>query len=255
MKKSFYSLLICLFLFIIGLEGLEKPRILIKFPTRGRFDKFFSTLDLYYDKLSKKYPYHFVITCDEDDPVMNNPEAIQKLNTYPHLSYYFGYNKSKIEACNANLEKHLDFDILILASDDMIPKVKAFDRAIVNYMKKEFPNFDGILHFDDGFQHKNIVTLPIMGKKYYERFGYIYHPSYVSLFCDNEMTLVAQMINKLIYINLLLIEHQHPLANKANYDSLYEKNDVFYERDRKVYFERYRRNFDLSISEIIYPIQ
>lgn len=100
------------------------PSILIKIPTRAREQRFFTVLDQYYSKLSNKLPVHFVISCDEDDQVMNRDSVRAKFATYKSLSYYFGNSKSKIEACNKDLEKHPDFDILILGSDDMIPSYK-----------------------------------------------------------------------------------------------------------------------------------
>ena len=42
-----------------------------------------------------------------------------------------------MDAINANLE-NIDFDILLLASDDMIPQVQGFDTIIKNQMAKTF---------------------------------------------------------------------------------------------------------------------
>jgi hypothetical protein len=245
MKRLWTVFCLVLFLNAVGLEAADSPKILIKFPTRGRFEKFFSTLDLYYAHLSNEHPFHFVISCDIDDPVMNSPEAIAKLQSYPHLSYYFGNNKSKIEACNADIEKHLDFDILLLASDDMLPRVKGFDAIIAYCMTSLFPDLDGVLQFDDGFQHDKINTFPIMGKNFYHRFNYIYHPSYKSLFCDNEMTEVTHILNKCVYIDQILIEHCHPWASKSDVDELYRLNETYFSADRQNFIDRRAKHFDL----------
>ena len=50
-----------------------------------------------------------------------------------------------------------------------------------------------------------------MGKKYYDRFGYIYHRSYNSLWADNEQKEQAQKLNKITdIIELCIIRHRHP---------------------------------------------
>ena len=68
----------------------------------------------------------------------------------------------------------------------MIPEIKGFDSIIRNEMQKLFPDTDGILWFFDGWR-KDLNTLCILGRKYYDRFGYIYHPDYNSFWSDAEM--------------------------------------------------------------------
>lgn len=223
------------------------PKLLIKIPTRDRADQFFQVLDEYYGKLSKKIPYQVVVSCDYDDPVMNCPEIISKLDTYPNLTYYFGENSTKIEACNSDIGKHLDFDILLLASDDMMPIVKNYDLIIAKWMKSRFPDYDGILHFNDGYQGSKLNTLPIMGKKYYDRFGYVYYPGYKSLYCDLEMMQVSRLLGKAFYIPQVIIEHLHPAAGKAKEDSLYEKNNLYSKEDEQLYNAREALNFEIEL--------
>jgi hypothetical protein len=251
-KKIIYFVFL-LFLFIGYIEAFP-PRILIKLPTRDRYDQFFSALDNYYRKLSHQVPYHFLISCDSDDQVMNSERTIKRLKTYPHLSYYFSNNSSKIAACNNDIEKHLDFDILILASDDMMPIAQNFDLIIARYMQYFYPTYDGILHFNDGFQGVYLNTLPIIGKKFYDRFGYIYYPGYKSFYCDAEMTEVSRMLNKTVYVDQVIIEHCHPAIGKGKNDSLYERNNLYVLEDYDLYLKRRAINFGIPFSEIIIPL-
>ena len=76
-------------------------KILIKFPTRERPEKFFQVLSLYYKKAKDVSNIEFLISCDLDDTTMNNPDVIKKLeNAKKHinLNYYIGNSKTKIEA-------------------------------------------------------------------------------------------------------------------------------------------------------------
>ena len=147
--------------------------LVIKFPTRGRPEKFLNVLKKYYNFLDDKNTT-FIVSCDSDDESMQQDYVKEVLGKYKNVHVYYGNSKTKIEAVNADMENVGDFDILLLASDDMIPMVKGFDTIIKNKMKEFYPDTDGVLWFNDGFQGKNLNTLCILGKKYYDRFNYIY---------------------------------------------------------------------------------
>jgi hypothetical protein len=89
----------------------------------------------------------------------------------------------------------------------MIPEFSGYDSALRDNMEHYFPDTDGVLWFNDGFQKHNLNTLCILGRKYYQRFGYIYHPAYKSLWCDNEFTVVASLLKKQLYFDKVIIRH------------------------------------------------
>jgi hypothetical protein len=223
-------------------------KVLIKFPTRNRPEKFFSVLEKYYTKAKQKNKIAFLISCDEDDKSMNNSQVIQKLNEFAKkckLIYYFGNSKTKIQAINADVANVNGWDILLLASDDMIPIEDGYDEVIRQDMQRNFPDLDGVLWYNDGAR-VDINTLSIMGKKYYDRFNYIYHPDYTSLWCDNEFTDVSKLLEKYYKSERVIIEHAHPVYQKTNYDELYVRNESFYHEDQKIYEKRKLNNFDLK---------
>jgi hypothetical protein len=224
----------------------KKFKLLVKFPTRGRKDLFFKVLDKYYEFLDDLDNTIFVVTCDLDDTEMNNESVIKKLESYKNLFFYFGNSKTKIEAINSDLDKHNDYDIILLASDDMIPQLEGYDKIIRDNMNKHYPDTDGVLWFYDGYR-RDLNTLSILGKKYYDRFNYIYHPSYVSFYADNEFMLVAKNLNKQTYFNYCIIKHFHPDITKdvhSEYDETYKKNNV--SGDQKIYYERKIKNFNIK---------
>jgi hypothetical protein len=184
-------------------------KLLVKFPTRGRPDKFFTVLDRYYYGAKRKDLTSFLVTCDLDDASMNNDAVRQKLQGYKNLAVIYGNSKSKIEAVNADMIHAPEYDIILLASDDMVPEEKGYDEIIRQKMTDLHPDTDGVLWFFDGYR-RDFNTLCILGKKYYERFGYIYHPSYKSFWCDNEFTDVANELGKQTFIDKVIIRHIHP---------------------------------------------
>ena len=146
-------------------------KILIKFPTRGRTFKFFNVLKNYYTMCDDLDNIKFLITLDTDDKLMNQPGVIDMFKEYKNLTYIYGESKSKIDAVNRDIDVEDDWDIILLASDDMVPKVKGYDTIIINKMNELYPDTDGVLWFNDGNQGKRLNTLCILGKKYYKRFN------------------------------------------------------------------------------------
>ena len=225
-------------------------KILIKFPTRNRKKTFFNTLNKYYEYLDDLKNVNFVITCDKDDDSMNNKEVIKLLDGYKNLKYYFGNSKTKIEAVNNDIY-NLDFDILLLASDDMIPQIKGYDTIIKNDMKKYYPKKDGILWYFDGF-NKSVNTLSIMGVKYYKKNNYIYHPMYRSFFCDTEQTILAQKFKKITFIDNIIIKHVHPDNTNElhkSYDNTYKQNDG-YDYDKKIFINRMKELMNVNLDNL-----
>jgi FkbM family methyltransferase len=225
-------------------------KILIKFPTRGRSIKFFNVLDQYISKASDLSRLAFLISMDLDDIEMNNNIVRQKFEDYKKyikIAYFYGNSKTKIQACNADIDKISGWDIIMLASDDMIPIEQGYDEIIRKDMNDHFKDSDGVLWYNDGGQN-NINTLSILGKKYYDRFNYIYHPDYISLWCDNEFTDVSLKLNKVYRSNKIIIEHQHPAWQKANFDELYIRNESYFGIDQQTYTKRKELEFPEIIS-------
>lgn len=223
----------------------DAPRLLIKIPTRMRPEKFFVMLDNYYEKLSHTIPYQFLISCDEDDVLMNNEQVIEKFKSYKNLTYSFGKQSTKVAAYNADIDKY-DFDIIVCGSDDMEPVISGYDLIIAEKMKKHFPDGDGMIHFFDGKASQICNTLPIMGKKYYERFGYVYHPEYQSMYCHMELASVAKILKKEKCSRTVLFRHNHPAWGLAAWDELYARNEKDKQSDKALFEERRRNYFHLG---------
>ena len=220
-------------------------KILFKYPTRNRLVWFQKTLLAYYDMLSDNCNFEFAITLDKDDADMDNASIRLLMAALVNLTYFYGDHKNKIEACNADIDLKKDWDILILVSDDMVPVVKDFDKIIVESMLKHFPDLDGALHFNDGHEgDKRNITYSILGRKLYEKIGHVYHPDYLSFFCDNEFTDVVKGMGKYHYDSRVIVEHQHWSCKGAPpKDSLYKRNSKMGRPDRETYLRRKAAGF------------
>lgn len=218
-------------------------KLLIKYPTRNRPEQFLKILSQYYDSAADKENINWLVSYDLDDKKMN-PSIIERAkNIVPGIKIVGGYSRNKIDACNRDMRSEKEWDIVVLISDDMEVAQKGWDDIIRKEMQKNYPDTDGVLWFYDGYQER-ICTFSIMGKKYYDRFGYMYHPSYKSLWCDNEFTDVAKNLGKLKYIPNPIVKHQHPAwGGGVKMDDLYRINESFYNEDAENYRKRKALNF------------
>jgi hypothetical protein len=220
-------------------------KILIKFPTRNRKNKFFNTLKKYHNLCEDINNVKFLISIDEDDSEMNNPDTLEILNTFKNTEVSIGNSLSKIHAVNRDVVSDGSWDIVLLASDDMIPQVKGYDNIIIDKMISTYPDTDGVLWFNDGFQETRLNTLCILGKKYYKRFNYIYNPEYKSTWCDNEFTEVGNILKKQKFIDQIIIKHEHPDWGFGSRDEIHRLNLENENYDKSVYFKNKVMNFGL----------
>ncbi len=227
------------------------PRILYKYPSRERPDKFFDQIENI-----KRFSTHddYVILCsfDEDDASMNNDEVKAKLSTIDKIVYSFGKSANKVDAINRDMDLVHKWDILIVLADDLHPDVIGFDTMIVEYFKSCFPNYDGFLHLPDGVLNERLATICCMGRKLYEWFGFIYNPAYYSVYCDQEQQDIVQSHCKYAYMRMILIRHRHPLHGRTQWDALYKRNEdpVLYQHDIEVYTNRRNNNFGITKKDL-----
>jgi hypothetical protein len=226
-------------------------KFLLQFPTLKRPTKFLDCIEKYIGKFSKKHNLHFNINCDYEDTTMNNDSIknrIFDILSQDNITYdlNFDYETNKISAINSHIDGK-EFDIVICISDDMIPIADDWDEIIAQNMNKYFPDTFGCLHFNDGVQGSKLITLSILGKKLYDYFGYIYHPDYKSLYCDDEFTHEVKRLNKVKYIDDIIVSHAHYSIdgnmNSGDYDYAAQKTLFYSGRDGFVFQKRKELGF------------
>jgi len=237
-------------------------KILFKFATRMRPQKFFNCLDNIIAMVADKYNYEILVSCDANDKKMSAAKiegALLERSREGHITIVKGKSKNKIDAINRDIDAIRAWDILINTSDDMMFIKKGFDNIIRKDLEKKFPDTDGVLHYNDGNQKENVMTMTIMGRNYYERFGYIYHPSYKSVWCDVEQTEVAYMLDRYQYMkdDKILFRHLHPAWGLAEYDVQYRASEHLniWGEDLKMLLKRRIGNYDLSEEQMVHPFK
>jgi hypothetical protein len=170
-------------------------------------------------------------------------------NRHRNAQIFYGPDQGKIGAINRDMEKAGDWQILVNFSDDMVFKVSGWDKILRQKVSSVWgDSTDFFAHFNDGYIGDALATMSIIGREYYERDGYIYHPSYKSFSCDAEAYYVAIARGRHHYFDDVIFKHEHPSNNKSTRnDSLYKQNAKVAGGDTQNYFRRLNNNFDLEI--------
>lgn len=232
---------------------LSPAKILLKYASRSRPENFFAGLDSIFNNLRDWENFHISCTLDLDDLTMNNPDVIERIGTYKNVSIEWGLSESKIHAINRDIPDYY-FSIIICMSDDMRFNVWGFDDMIRDDMNNIFPEFDGLLHYPDQDAKDNLAVLYVAGRKWWERRNRnIYHPSYKSLWCDNEEMAVSQILEKYHLCGFGIVNHLCPGWGRAPKDEMYLRQEKDWELDERNFNFRKSINFELMLLSILIP--
>lgn len=221
--------------------GTTMAKILVNYPSRSRPHKFMKIMKDYSSKSSGKHDIHYLIKIDKDDFQMNNSRIKSFLeNLKINYSLDVLENcKGKIDAINRNVNSYI-FDVVICIADDMDVIENNWDDTVVQDFSGDYSislnyNIDPRLE-----NYKSLVVLPIIGNELYRKFEYIYHPDYVSEYCDNEQTEVFEKLGKLKHIDKKIFNHDW----WGNQDALMQRNmNLGRSLDRETYNKRKENQF------------
>jgi hypothetical protein len=171
-----------------------------------------------------------LVSLDSDEPFLNEyRQAYGKV--------LVNDNKSAIEAINF-AARQATGDIMIVVSDDTDCEpdwaLKILD-AVQN-------RSDYILKVWDGIQ-KWVITMPVMDRVYYNRFGYIYYPGFKHMFCDTWLSHQAESLGRVIVRHDIVFNHLHYSAGKSKADEINKRADATWNEGKSLYLSLVRENF------------
>ena len=220
----------------INLETTNKMyKISIIHPSRSRPSLAEATYHKWMDSAILVDDIQYILSVDTTDP------DLQKyLDIKGRRENVVSDNKTAIEAINEGA-RFASADLLIVVSDDFDCPV-GWDALLLTALggKSDF-----VLKTDDGCQPW-IITLPIMDRAYYNRFGYIYNPAYKHLFADTEMTHVADLLGRKITLPIKFPHRHYTQDGGQPKDAINEKNDATWAQGEAIYLAGVRNNFELA---------
>lgn len=185
-------------------------------PSRNRPEMAEQALMEWTNKLSGENPYEYLLSIDDDE---------RDKDAYSEVARRFGGrlivhdNRSYVEAVN-HAARLCDGDFLIVVSDDF----GCPERWDVSLVEVAADRKDVAILVHDAVDGR-IMTLPIVGRAFYERLGYVFYPEYSSLFCDDELTEVAKLTGSLVDATHLVFPHRHHSVGQTPFDKTYERQD------------------------------
>lgn len=231
-------------------------KILFKYASRSRVENFARGLKSIVENCESQN-FHILVSVDTDDKEMENSKSLSS-----KLQIVFGESKSKIAAVNRDVnECGYDWDVLVTMSDDMIFTKKGFDNIIRDAFLThsitpicftgitKYYELDQYIHFNDGNQKANVSTMHIVGRDYFNRFNFIYHPDYVSLWADVENDIVAKKLGCYKYMgdDVQIFKHLHPAWGLAPTDAQYQRTEApeVWAKDEATFNRRKEMNFGI----------
>ena len=124
--------------------------------------------------------------------------------------YFYSSETSIPKMINMNLDI-IDWDIVLPIYK--IAVVANLDK-VVNRYSELFPDLDGVLLLNDAH--------PVIGRKYYEKFGYVYNPVYKYKHFDDEFMKVFRKLEKFNFLDGVPFKL---LELKSDDDNIYEMRE------------------------------
>jgi hypothetical protein len=191
-----------------------------------------------------------VVSVDSDDPKIDlyrakySPQGfmgpIGSADRIVHYKLIESNNRSAIDAVNA-AAANCNGDIMIVVSDDTSCPYN-WDQHILDATKDRN---DFVLRVNDEIQ-RWIITMPVIDRAYYNRFGYVYHPDYQHMFVDTAFTHVADCLGRIIDRKDLHFPHMHYSVRKTQKDSINERADATWKQGEELYLKHFRESFGLT---------
>lgn len=207
-------------------------------PTR-RPEQAYSTMRNWTEKAADWNNFNYILSVDYGDRFMDKYIAFSHS---PAVDFYVctNYNTSAIQAINHAAKYHFKNDVLIVVSDDT-DCPEHWDTLLLESLEGKS---DFCAKTDDGLQ-PTLITMPLMDRAYYERYGYVYHPDYLHLHCDQELTAVAMMTGKYIKLDISFL-HLHYTTGKTAKDDINVKNDMTWGQGQRLFDKHLETNFGIE---------
>ena len=208
-------------------------------PSRGRPAQCLDYMMRWCTRCSDHNDIEYILSLDTDD-CENYRDMIMGLFGLMNVRVAIGPNISVVQAVNCGA-KLATGKVFVFVSDDFEPP-ELWDLKIqdaVMYSKKPWALF-----VDDDLQvpkPPKVQTMTIVSEAYYKQHGYMYHPSYISMFADNDYTKEAESSGAAIFAYHLVFRHNHPVAKRAQWDATYERENrsEAWETGKRVYEKRW----------------
>jgi hypothetical protein len=217
-------------------------------PSRGRPENVARLLQAWAELTSSA---ELLIAVDDDDPQLEDYLALDPvpgsdLVIGPRLR--LGPTLNKLAAEYADLYFALGF-----LGDDHCPRTQGWDERLVEALRELGT---GIVYGNDLFQGERLPTAVAMTSDIVRTLGYFVPPGMEHMFLDDYWKGLGQALGRLRYLPEVVIEHLHPIADKAEWDQRYYEVNApeMYARDRQAFARWIREESVAAIASLQHAV-
>jgi|SRR6478735_3819312 len=214
-------------------------RIQVIVPTRGRPESATEVCQTFVDTVEDLDNTELLFVIDDDDPRADDYHSATKgfsetihLKFGPRMRMGPTLNRAAVEASS-------EYAIVGFIGDDHRFRTKGWDNVVRDAVRRT--EGSGIVYGDDLLQGINLPTAVFVTSDIIAILGYIAPPELIHMYLDNFWKDFGVEIDRLSYMQDVVIEHMHPAAGKAEWSEQYVElnSDSSMERDRVAY-EKYK---------------
>ena len=225
-------------------------RISLLHPSFGRPQKAFEAYQEWKGLAENRKEIEYLIGLDDNDPTIEGYKSLfsNKIEEFEKEVFLISPSRNIIQAVNylAALSS-ICSELLVFVADDISPCPK-WDTVLLNIIKdvdKTQPIY--IYPSDNMMPYGTWGNNMIINRVFYSKFGYFLYPEYDGVCCDNDLYEVAKRLDAIIQVPEIVFEHKHYITGKSEIDPTYlrHNNDEGRVRNRKIYDDREKRNFNL----------
>lgn len=217
--------------------------LVVVVPSRGRPDAAKNLAAVFEE--TRTGDSELVFAVDRDDP---------DLDGYRDLPTLAGAAASMVEALNqavwALVHQAASPPFAVgFMGDDHRPCSVGWDRRYLDALRELGT---GIVYGDDLLQGRRLPTQCAMTSDIVNVLGYMAPPALGHLYVDTFWRDLGQAAGCLTYLPDVVVEHQHPIAGKADWDAGYRRvnSDAQYAADRYAYQAFKRSVFDADVAKV-----
>lgn len=182
-----------------------------------------------------------MVVVDDDDP---------ELDGYMHVKtnfagfHWLGWGVTERKRLGGTLNHYAtlmapQYDYIGFMGDDHRPRSPIWDGLMAAELRKLGT---GLVYGNDLFQRENLPTEVCMTTDIISALGYMVPPNMTHLYLDNFWLELGRAVDRISYMEHVIIEHMHPHAGKATSDAQYEElNSNKQASADKHAFETYKR--------------
>ena len=202
-------------------------------------------------KLAKNSSQIEYITCYDS---FDKKKIKQKVLRIKNITEIFEpYSFGIVKKCNI-AAKYAKANCIIVATDDTIPESNWDEKVLdaTNWSKEV------VLNTSDGTEQADkrlyMVKTVILSKKRYKKLGYILHPHFAHVFCDNFHTWISHKDDVVIQRKDIMFEHLHPSIGKSEPDKFYinASTQEEYDKGSKIFYKLIKDNFNKTTEKKLF---